>query len=495
MCCIPCHIGIWSGSISSYREALVTQAKQALAVTWSRQLFMSWSLGADCINFGSWFLGKNYERWIADLLWWQRWRQVFAHKRLVLESTCCSSDEIPFGAWGVQQSLHMVRLSTHWSECERLPFPCCSSSFVTWREGSIFFGNWVVWKTLELFFRRSSRLQGGSQLHDPRQNSEWNMLHWLVHAVVANLTRQTMKLILITEWFYLASLEMEISGHNESCCSWDNLFQGRVRWVRRFSFLEVEKRPPQPMGSLFTRPVFNLLCQTQSLASCTTPDKTVSEACCIDWGMLLWPTWHVRLFLLVVKWPALPMESVEVEAYQEGIHANDGQEVKETTGSDRLENQMDSASFFVSVSRRAGFRRLHRVNGCGIKPWACHKVEWIKEVREGCADAACKICKVSLGRGAEAEDSSSSGSSSSTEEEQEVPEPKRDAEFGSDWWAVDCISFMMSMIHFIWPTVEPCLSFFVSGPQFVHLNWSVIVRWSCILFFSSNFTAVLRLGW
>ena len=29
MCCIPCHIGIWSGSISSYREALVTQAKQA----------------------------------------------------------------------------------------------------------------------------------------------------------------------------------------------------------------------------------------------------------------------------------------------------------------------------------------------------------------------------------------------------------------------------------------------------------------------------------
>ena len=135
---------------------------------------------------------------------------------------------------------------------------------------------------------------------------------------------------------------------------------------------------------------------------------------------------------LGVKWPVLPMESVEAEAYQEGIQGHDWQEVKETTGSDRHEDQMGVASFFVSVSRRAGFRRLHRINGCGIKPWACHKVEWIKEVREGCADAACKICKVSLGRGAEAEGSSSSGSSSSTEEEQEVPESKLDAEFGPD---------------------------------------------------------------
>jgi hypothetical protein len=35
------------------------------------------------------------------------------------------------------------------------------------------------------------------------------------------------------------------------------------------------------------------------------------------------------------------MEAIEEEAYQEGIHVNDGQEIKEATGSDSAKLQKD----------------------------------------------------------------------------------------------------------------------------------------------------------
>ena len=133
---------------------------------------------------------------------------------------------------------------------------------------------------------------------------------------------------------------------------------------------------------------------------------------------------------LGVKWPALPADALDEEAYNEGQRIGEIQEVSEATLQSDVTNQDEGASFFVSVSRRAGFRRLHRVNGCGIKPWACQKVEWIKEVREGCADAVCKVCKVSVGKQTDAVDSSSSGSSSSTEEGNEEPIQKDGIEFG-----------------------------------------------------------------
>ena len=122
---------------------------------------------------------------------------------------------------------------------------------------------------------------------------------------------------------------------------------------------------------------------------------------------------------LGVKWPALSSEFLDEEDYNEGAQIGEVPEPKDVAVADSFEDQDESATFFVSVSRRAGFRRLHRVNGCGIKPWACQKVEWIKEVREGCADAVCKICKVTLGKETEIEGQSSSGSSSSTEEGKE----------------------------------------------------------------------------
>jgi integrase len=133
---------------------------------------------------------------------------------------------------------------------------------------------------------------------------------------------------------------------------------------------------------------------------------------------------------LGVKWPALSSEFLDEEAYNEGAQIGEAPEPNDVVVADSIENQDESATFFVSVSRRAGFRRLHRVNGCGIKPWACQKVEWIKEVREGCADAVCKICKVKLGKETEIEGPSSSGSSSSTEEGKEDLEVADGEAFG-----------------------------------------------------------------
>ena len=80
--------------------------------------------------------------------------------------------------------------------------------------------------------------------------------------------------------------------------------------------------------------------------------------------------------------------------------------------SDQEERQ---PSFFVTISRHSGFRRLHRVGGCGVQPWTCHKVEYITKVVDGIADAACKTCQRRSGKVLERVESSSSGTSSSTD--------------------------------------------------------------------------------
>jgi hypothetical protein len=87
-----------------------------------------------------------------------------------------------------------------------------------------------------------------------------------------------------------------------------------------------------------------------------------------------------------------------------------------------VEEDPTSSSFYVTISRHSGFRRLHKVGCCGTQPWACHKVEYLMKVTSGVADAVCKTCKRNAGGAMEEdaeEDSSSSGSSSSTEIEEE----------------------------------------------------------------------------
>ena len=71
--------------------------------------------------------------------------------------------------------------------------------------------------------------------------------------------------------------------------------------------------------------------------------------------------------------------------------------------------------YFVSISRRSDFRRLHKNYCCGVMPWQCYK--WVHEVKAGTADAYCKRCLKACGKLGDAVDSSSSGTSSSTEDQ------------------------------------------------------------------------------
>eukprot|EP00435_Cladocopium_sp_Y103_P074208 s172_g47.t1 len=73
--------------------------------------------------------------------------------------------------------------------------------------------------------------------------------------------------------------------------------------------------------------------------------------------------------------------------------------------------------FFVTISRRTAFRRLH-LTGCFVKPSNCAEVRFLEDVDSGDFDAICRTCKRKMlsenGKDQEVE-SSSTASSSSTE--------------------------------------------------------------------------------
>eukprot|EP00439_Symbiodinium_sp_Y106_P020386 s13841_g2.t1 len=48
--------------------------------------------------------------------------------------------------------------------------------------------------------------------------------------------------------------------------------------------------------------------------------------------------------------------------------------------------------YWVSVSRRSQFRRLHAKDKCGVLPWTVFRAEGFQTVDEANADAWCKIC-------------------------------------------------------------------------------------------------------
>ena len=82
------------------------------------------------------------------------------------------------------------------------------------------------------------------------------------------------------------------------------------------------------------------------------------------------------------------------------------------------------APFWMSVSRKTGFRRLHRVGGCGVKPESVYKALEIHVVTAETADKKCQVCfRGELGGGdTSLEESTSGSSSSSTSDEEELEE-------------------------------------------------------------------------
>ncbi len=85
-------------------------------------------------------------------------------------------------------------------------------------------------------------------------------------------------------------------------------------------------------------------------------------------------------------------------------------------------DQVSDPPYFVSISRRSGFRRLRKNYCCGVMPWQCYKVEWVHEVKSNTADAHCKHCLKVCGKIETINDSSTSGTSSSTDDQFEAGE-------------------------------------------------------------------------
>ena len=74
--------------------------------------------------------------------------------------------------------------------------------------------------------------------------------------------------------------------------------------------------------------------------------------------------------------------------------------------------------YFVTISRRTGFRRLHMVGGCHVHAEKCQQTVMLNSIDNASFDAACKVCKSKLkALASDPEDSSSSsgGTSSSTQ--------------------------------------------------------------------------------
>ncbi len=70
-----------------------------------------------------------------------------------------------------------------------------------------------------------------------------------------------------------------------------------------------------------------------------------------------------------------------------------------------------AASYWVSISRKTGFRRLRKVGGCNIAPDSVFRSEMVMVVNKDTADKKCKLC---WKQSAEKVDSDSSSCSSST---------------------------------------------------------------------------------
>ena len=80
------------------------------------------------------------------------------------------------------------------------------------------------------------------------------------------------------------------------------------------------------------------------------------------------------------------------------------------------EDEADVAPYWVSISRKTGFKRLHKTNGCGIRPESVHRSEPVFTIDSKVADKKCQLCWRPKQVEATINDTSSE-SSSSTESE------------------------------------------------------------------------------
>ena len=81
-----------------------------------------------------------------------------------------------------------------------------------------------------------------------------------------------------------------------------------------------------------------------------------------------------------------------------------------------------TAPYWVSISRKTGFRRLHKMGGCGISPDSVFRSELVATVNKDTADKKCRLCWKQAAEKADSD--STSGTSSSTETESDRDEAR-----------------------------------------------------------------------
>ena len=120
---------------------------------------------------------------------------------------------------------------------------------------------------------------------------------------------------------------------------------------------------------------------------------------------------------LFTRYPTMVIQMEALEDDELGQAFDHHVPLEEETEEGGGKGKKEPKRYWVSISRRTGFRRLHKRGGCGVMVWNVASYEEFSEVHKSSADAWCKVCfKEELNEKKE-DESSSSGSSTSTNEE------------------------------------------------------------------------------
>lgn len=108
----------------------------------------------------------------------------------------------------------------------------------------------------------------------------------------------------------------------------------------------------------------------------------------------------------------------EEQSDAEGVMVPEDDHVREEAYNNTVDTGSVESGYFVTISRRTGFRRVHVSGGCHIQAEKCQQVQVVKKLQEASFDAMCKFCKRKLqdevGEVDRDDTSGSDGSSTST---------------------------------------------------------------------------------
>ena len=103
----------------------------------------------------------------------------------------------------------------------------------------------------------------------------------------------------------------------------------------------------------------------------------------------------------------LPLKGAQVLHGEASEQASDSEELDEVELEENREEALANAtvdpdagaevdsvqSYFVTVSRRTGFRRLHIVGGCHVQQSRCQEAYGLSPIEGAQFNAMCEVCK------------------------------------------------------------------------------------------------------